>query len=87
MSTLPASVSTPDAAYRSHRLAHAAVQRCWCARLYVDWQILAALCADHPARHGLTAVSYGEIVSAFSIAYMFANPIWAVPTTPVCGWG
>src|SRR5438477_12909689 len=43
---------------------------------YVDRQILAVLSPTILKDTGLTAQSYGEIVSAFSIAYMFANPIW-----------
>jgi ACS family hexuronate transporter-like MFS transporter len=43
---------------------------------YVDRQILAVLSPTILRDTGLTAQSYGEIVSAFSIAYMFANPLW-----------
>ncbi len=43
---------------------------------YVDRQILAVLSPTILHDVGLNAQSYGEIVSAFSIAYMLANPIW-----------
>jgi ACS family hexuronate transporter-like MFS transporter len=43
---------------------------------YMDRQILAVLSPTILNDTGLNAQSYGEIVSAFSIAYMFANPIW-----------
>ena len=43
---------------------------------YIDRQTLAVLSPAIPRDTGLTAQSYGEIVSAFSIAYMLANPIW-----------
>lgn len=43
---------------------------------YVDRQILAVLSPTILHDVGLSAQSYGEIVSAFSIAYMIANPIW-----------
>src|SRR5579871_1553545 len=43
---------------------------------YVDRQILAVLSPTILHDVGLNAQSYGEIVSAFSIAYMIANPIW-----------
>src|SRR5262245_51988453 len=43
---------------------------------YVDRQVLAVLSPTILAATSLNAQSYGEIVSAFSIAYMFANPFW-----------
>ncbi len=43
---------------------------------YVDRQILAVLSPMILRDTGLTAQSYGEVVSAFSIAYMIANPLW-----------
>ncbi|PWU09156.1 MAG: hypothetical protein C5B51_06670 [Terriglobia bacterium] len=43
---------------------------------YVDRQILAVLSPIILKDTGLTAQSYAEIVSAFSIAYMVANPLW-----------
>lgn len=43
---------------------------------YMDRQILAVLAPTILRDTGLSAQSYGEIVSAFSIAYMLANPIW-----------
>jgi len=43
---------------------------------YVDRQILAVLSPMILRDTGLTAQSYAEIVSAFSIAYMVANPLW-----------
>jgi len=43
---------------------------------YVDRQILAVLSPMILKDTGLTAQSYGEVVSAFSIAYMIANPLW-----------
>src|SRR5208283_4390231 len=43
---------------------------------YVDRQILAVLSPTILHDVHLSAQSYGEIVSAFSIAYMIANPIW-----------
>src|SRR5258708_39254503 len=42
----------------------------------VDRQILAVLSPTILGDTHLNAQSYGEIVSAFSIAYMLANPIW-----------
>jgi MFS transporter, ACS family, hexuronate transporter len=43
---------------------------------YVDRQVLAVLSPTILAATNLNAQSYGEIVSAFSIAYMIANPFW-----------
>jgi len=43
---------------------------------YVDRQILAVLSPMILKDTGLTGQSYGEVVSAFSIAYMIANPLW-----------
>src|SRR5262249_1722593 len=44
--------------------------------LSVARQILAVLSPMILADTGLTAQKYGEVVSAFSIAYMVANPVW-----------
>jgi ACS family hexuronate transporter-like MFS transporter len=82
MSTVPiaASVSAPDAAYRratDWRMWVACSAMLVCSWLsYVDRQILAVLSPTILRDTGLTAQSYGEIVSAFSVAYMFANPLW-----------
>src|SRR5215831_2232153 len=63
----------------------AAGWRCWvssfgmmlCSWLsYTDRQILAVLSPMILRDTGLTAQSYGEVVSAFSVAYMIANPLW-----------
>ena len=63
----------------------AANWRCWVACVammlcswlsYVDRQILAVLSPMILRDTGLTAQSYGEVVSVFSIAYMIANPLW-----------
>jgi ACS family hexuronate transporter-like MFS transporter len=43
---------------------------------YVDRQVLAVLSPTILQATGLSAQRYGEIVSAFSIAYMIANPLW-----------
>lgn len=43
---------------------------------YVDRQVLAVLSPTILQATNLTAQSYGEIVSFFSVAYMFANPLW-----------
>jgi ACS family hexuronate transporter-like MFS transporter len=43
---------------------------------YMDRQILAVLSPTILKDTHLSAQTYGEIVSAFSIAYMFANPLW-----------
>jgi ACS family hexuronate transporter-like MFS transporter len=43
---------------------------------YTDRQILAVLSPMILRDTGLTAQSYAEVVSAFSIAYMIANPLW-----------
>src|SRR6516164_8497993 len=59
--------------------------RCWVASAammlcswlsYIDRQILAVLSPMILKDTGLTAQSYAEVVSAFSIAYMIANPLW-----------
>jgi MFS transporter, ACS family, hexuronate transporter len=59
--------------------------RCWVASVammlcswlsYTDRQILAVLSPMILRDTGLSAQSYGEVVSAFSIAYMIANPLW-----------
>src|ERR1700687_4884329 len=80
MSTVPARGSTADAAHRkaTHwRMWVACSAMLVCSWLsYVDRQILAVLSPTILRDTGLTAQRYGEIVSAFSIAYMFANPLW-----------
>jgi ACS family hexuronate transporter-like MFS transporter len=43
---------------------------------YVDRQILAVLSPMILRDTHLTAQSYAEVVSAFSVAYMIANPLW-----------
>lgn len=43
---------------------------------YVDRQILAVLSPTILADTGMTAESYATVVSAFSFAYMIANPVW-----------
>src|SRR3984957_11370067 len=43
---------------------------------YMDRQILAVLSPMILADLKLNAQKYGEIISAFSIAYMLANPVW-----------
>jgi len=43
---------------------------------YVDRQTLAVLSPIILADTGLSAERYAEVVSAFSIAYMLANPLW-----------
>ena len=45
---------------------------------YMDRQILAVLSPMILADLKLNAQKYGEIVSAFSYAYMLANPVWGV---------
>src|SRR5712671_5680734 len=56
-------------------VASAAMMLCsWLS--YVDRQVLAVLSPTILQATGLSAQRYGEIVSAFSIAYMFANPFW-----------
>jgi len=43
---------------------------------YIDRQVLAVLSPMILMDTGLTAGSYGTVVSAFSIAYTIANPLW-----------
>jgi MFS transporter, ACS family, hexuronate transporter len=43
---------------------------------YVDRQILAVLSPTILADTGMSAQSYATVVSAFSFAYMIANPLW-----------
>ena len=43
---------------------------------YVDRQILAVLSPTILADTGMSAQSYATVVSAFSFAYMLANPLW-----------
>ena len=66
-------------------LARAADWRMWvassammlCSWLsYVDRQVLAVLSPTILKATNLNAQSYGEIISAFSVAYMIANPLW-----------
>ena len=58
---------------------------CWVASVammlcswlsYIDRQILAVLSPMILRDTGLSAQSYAEVVSVFSIAYMVANPLW-----------
>lgn len=51
---------------------------------YVDRQILAVLSPAILRDTGLSAQSYTEVVSAFSLAYMIANPLWG--SIPPLGW-
>src|SRR5256886_6694036 len=56
-------------------VASAAMMLCsWLS--YVDRQVLAVLSPTILQATGLNAQRYGEIISAFSIAYMIANPLW-----------
>jgi MFS transporter, ACS family, hexuronate transporter len=56
-------------------VASAAMMLCsWLS--YVDRQILAVLSPAILRDTGLSAQRYTEVVSAFSIAYMIANPLW-----------
>jgi len=67
----------PDPAAVNWRSWVACVAMMLCSWLsYVDRQILAVLSPMILRDTGLTAQSYGEVVSAFSIAYMIANPLW-----------
>lgn len=77
--------SSPSAGVSVEPAPHAAGWRIWVASVtmmlcswlsYVDRQILAVLSPMILRDTGLTAQSYGEVVSAFSIAYMIANPLW-----------
>lgn len=43
---------------------------------YVDRQILAVLSPTILSDTGMSAESYATVVSAFSVAYMIANPLW-----------
>jgi MFS transporter, ACS family, hexuronate transporter len=43
---------------------------------YVDRQVLAVLSPTILAATNLNAERYGDIVAAFSVAYMIANPLW-----------
>jgi ACS family hexuronate transporter-like MFS transporter len=43
---------------------------------YVDRQILAVLSPVILMDTGMSAQSYATVVSAFSLAYMIANPVW-----------
>ena len=43
---------------------------------YVDRNTLAVLAPTIKAETGLTSEQYGWVISAFSIAYMLANPLW-----------
>jgi ACS family hexuronate transporter-like MFS transporter len=81
MSSSP-SASIPAAGAASHRgvdwriwVVSVAMMLCsWLS--YVDRQILAVLSPTILKDTGMTAQSYAEVVSAFSIAYMIANPLW-----------
>jgi ACS family hexuronate transporter-like MFS transporter len=55
--------------------ASAAMMACsWLS--YIDRQILAVLSPVILADTGMSAQSYATVVSAFSLAYMVANPLW-----------
>jgi len=75
-----ASVSADAVAHRlatDWRVWTASVAMMLCSWLsYVDRQILAVLSPMILKDTLLTAQSYAEVVSAFSIAYMIANPLW-----------
>src|SRR2546428_1380389 len=75
-STTHASVPTLDRATDWRMwVASAAMMLCsWLS--YVDRQVLAVLSPTILQATGLNAQHYGEIVSAFSIACMIANPLW-----------
>ena len=45
---------------------------------YIDRNTLALLAPTILKETALSAEQYGYIISAFSIAYMFGNPIWGV---------
>src|ERR1700687_3462814 len=76
------SASIPAAGAAVHRgmdwriwVVSAAMMLCsWLS--YMDRQILAVLSPTILKDTGMTAQSYAEVVSAFSIAYMIANPLW-----------
>src|SRR5437588_4356225 len=71
------SAGTAERAARGWGIWVASVAMMLCSWLsYVDRQILAVLSPMILRDTGLTAQSYAEIVSAFSIAYMVANPLW-----------
>jgi ACS family hexuronate transporter-like MFS transporter len=82
MSTVPGAVSlaaldAPSARATDWRMWVACSAMLACSWLsYLDRQILAVLSPTILRDTGLTAQGYGEIVSAFSVAYMFANPLW-----------
>ncbi len=71
----PAQISNPIAPGWRMWVASGAMMACsWLS--YMDRQILAVLSPTILKDTHLSAQNYGEIVSAFSIAYMFANPLW-----------
>ncbi|MEQ1885410.1 MAG: MFS transporter [Bryobacteraceae bacterium] len=80
MSSSTTTLNAPASAYEratDWRMWVASVAMMVCSWLsYVDRQILAVLSPTILGDTHLNAQSYGEIVSAFSIAYMLANPIW-----------
>jgi MFS transporter, ACS family, hexuronate transporter len=80
MPALPASIPAAETTFgrgTDWRIWVASVAMMLCSWLsYVDRQILAVLSPMILRDTGLTAQSYAEIVSAFSIAYMVANPLW-----------
>ncbi len=43
---------------------------------YIDRNTLALLSPTILKETGLTAEQYGWVISAFSLAYMLANPLW-----------
>ena len=74
-STLAA--ETPGAQTTNWRMWVCCFALMFCSWLsYVDRQVLAVLSPVILHDVGLTAQSYGELVAAFSIAYMIANPLW-----------
>src|SRR5262245_17298713 len=78
MEPLTTQTAAPETARATDwRMWVASVAMMLCSWLsYVDRQVLAVLSPTILAATHLNAQSYGEIVSAFSIAYMFANPFW-----------
>lgn len=59
------------------RLWWPAVAMMCCSLLsYLDRQALAVLSPMILAETGMTASTYGQVISAFSIAYMIGNPLW-----------
>jgi ACS family hexuronate transporter-like MFS transporter len=81
MSAPPAPLQAPSASPHQRvtdwRMWVACTAMMLCSWLsYMDRQLLAVLAPTILSDTGLNAQTYGEIVSAFSIAYMIANPLW-----------